>query len=268
MIVLGRAFAPRCSTLRPSAGLGLAGLLVLALAASGRAAESRPKYGPGATRLSDAPAYLRGAEAPDFWALMPHYVPQRDGRSCSVASAAMVVNAVRGRRALRADDALVTQTALQDRVGDKPWKRNTGPGGKGVTLDELGPLLERSLRAYGVDVAETRVVHAPDPKDAAARAAFVGALREALRENERSSTDFIVVNYLQSVLTGDPEGDVGHIAPLAAYDAKSDRALVLDPDREWYEPYWVNTAVLADGMATVDPVAKIPRGYVRVRTTD
>ena len=41
----------------------------------------------------DAKEYLRRAEAPDFWALTPYYVPQQDGRSCSVASVAMVLTA-------------------------------------------------------------------------------------------------------------------------------------------------------------------------------
>jgi hypothetical protein len=38
-------------------------------------------------------------------------------------------------------------------------------------------------------------------------------------------------------LTGDPEGG-GHVAVIGAYNAENRQVLILDPDREWYEPYW------------------------------
>jgi hypothetical protein len=44
----------------------------------------------------------------------------------------------------------------------------------------------------------------------------------------------------------------GHISPLAAYDAKSDRFLVLDVARYKYPPVWVRTADLFGAMNTVD----------------
>jgi hypothetical protein len=54
------------------------------------------------------------------------------------------------------------------------------------------------------------------------------------------------------------------MAPVAAYDAEKRRVLLLDPDREWYEPYWVADETLLAGLASVDPVTGRPRGLVRV----
>ena len=49
---------------------------------------------------------------------------------------------------------------------------------------------------------------------------------------------FLILNYTQGILTGDPEGMVGHIAAIGGYDVKRKLVLILDPDRQWYEPYW------------------------------
>jgi hypothetical protein len=51
---------------------------------------------------------------------------------------------------------------------------------------------------------------------------------------------------------------------VAAYDEVQRRVLVLDPDREWYEPYWISDEVALAGMATLDADSGQPRGYVHV----
>ena len=56
-------------------------------------------YAPWVTLLRDDSAYLRAAPASAFWALMPHYVGQYTESACSLATAVMVANAVRGRLA-------------------------------------------------------------------------------------------------------------------------------------------------------------------------
>ena len=56
----------------------------------------------------------------------------------------------------------------------------------------------------------------------------------------------------------------GHIAPVGAYDEPNRRVLVMDPDRAWYEPYWIPDDVALAGMATRDPVSGAPRGYLIV----
>jgi hypothetical protein len=40
--------------------------------------------------------------------------------------------------------------------------------------------------------------------------------------------------------------------------------LILDPDRQWYEPYWISVDTLLAGMATKDSGGTAYRGLVRV----
>lgn len=233
--------------------------LAVSFPALSTAASANPKYGPSATRLHDSHEYIKKNSAPDFWALMPYYVHQRNGSSCSVASVAMLVNAARADEKLSASDQLVTQDSLLEKVGDAAWKKGVSDKGGGVTLDQLGTLIEKSLKANGAKNVEVEVVHAEETGAARKK------LREALTRNEKSASDFIVANFLQSVYTGDPEGAVGHIAPVAAYDSQKRRVLILDPDRSWYEPYWVSEDDFLKGMATLDDSSKKNRGYVHVR---
>ena len=231
------------------------------LAATGASAD--PKYGPAAVRLHDDRTYLQRSPAPDFWALMPYYLPQLTGSSCSAASVAMLMNALRVELPLSADDKLVTERDLLKRAANAAWQKAAAEDGDGVSLDQLGRLIERSLTAYGLGAHEVEVVHVESASDET-----LAQLRKLLAANEASADDFILINFVQSVFTGDPEGNVGHISPLAAYDAERQRVLVMDVDRSWYEPYWVSDRTLLEGMATLDdqaPGKGARRGYVHVR---
>ncbi|MCO6456646.1 MAG: hypothetical protein J5I93_15210 [Pirellulaceae bacterium] len=222
-------------------------------------AAARPKYGASAVRLHRDQAYLRQAPAPDYWALSPYYAGQLDDLSCSVATAAMVVNAALAERDLAADHQLARPAGLLRRVHSPEWTRAVGPGGAGVTLDQMSGYLRLACAAYGATVQRIDVLHVDD-----ASAETQDRIHRLLVQNERSANDLVVVNFLQSVLTGDPAGAVGHLAPLAAYDAGRRRALVLDPDRQWYEPYWVPLDRLVTAMATQDETSRRPRGLMHV----
>jgi hypothetical protein len=187
--------------------------------------------------------------------LMPYYVSQQDDSSCSVATVTTIVNGARAGRKLGADDELATQAALVKKVKNSGWHKLVG--GYGVSLDQLGDIVREALIAYGVKVVSVETVHVDGSPASRAKA------HEALLANEKSDHDFILLNFNQKIYTSDAE--VGHIAPLGAYDAEHKRALVLDPDREWYEPYWVSEDVLIDGMATLDKSMNLFRGYVWVK---
>ena len=236
-------------------------------AVAGQLWAGAPKYGPAAERLHDDRSYVQRSAAPDFWALMPYYLPQLTDSSCSVASVAMLMNGLRASLPLGANDTLVTEPGLLERAASAAWKKAAAQGGDGVSLDRLGQMIERSLAAYGLGAHEVEVVHVESASDAG-----LARLRQVLAENEASADDFILIDFVQSVFTGDPEGNVGHIAPIAAYDAERQRVLVLDPDRRWYEPYWVSDRTLLEGMATRDDQAPknaagrpFYRGFVHVR---
>jgi hypothetical protein len=222
----------------------------------------RPKYGQQARRLFLDREYLREHEAADFWALMGYYLPQRNDSSCSLASAVMVLNALRAAEALSAADEMVTQESLLRRVGSPAWTERTADGGPGVSLDQFAELLEQALGKYEIE-GRVEVAHIERDDEDALR-----NLREVLAANEASAGDFLIANFLQSEFTGDPEGAVGHMAPVAAYDAEAGRVLLFDPDRRWYEPYWVTVETLLAGMATRDAEGGSARGYLRVIRED
>jgi len=220
-------------------------------------AETKPKYGPEATPLSRSHEFFQRRTAPDFWALIPYYMPQQTGGSCSVAAVAMVVNAARYNTPLGSNDKLVSEAELLNRVKNPVWKKGLGLTGHGITLDQLGPLLEESLKSFGITPVEIETVHVDNLSgDTKTK------IHRTLIENERSNRNFIIANFLQGSYTGDAE--VGHWAAVGAYDSEKKRVLIMDPDREWYEPYWVNEEAFLKGMNTLDKQSSLFRGFIRV----
>ena len=92
---------------------------------------------------------------------------------------------------------------------------------QGMTLDQLGGLL--ALHPVAIEVH-----HAAD--------GGLDAFRAAARDYLAAKDHFVIVNYLRKAI-GQQTG--GHISPLAAYDAKVDRFLILDVARYKYPPVWV-----------------------------
>ena len=116
-----------------------------------------------------------------------------------------------------------------------------------MTLDQLGALL--ALHPVSVEVR-----HAAE--------GGLDAFRAAARDYLGTKDHFVVVNYLRRAL-GQERG--GHISPLAAYDAATDRFLILDVARYKYPPVWVTAADLFGAMNTTDADnGDRTRGYVLV----
>ncbi len=228
----------------------------------GSFATPAPKYGAGVAALAQEHSYFRKAPAPDFWSLISHYVPQMDGRTCSMASFSMLLNAIESRKTNRGADAkFLTQKGLLGLLeGNEAVKRfflSTVPG-KSVSLLEFSGALRDAFHKLGIHGMKVEVVHA-DGSGSAAR------ILKILQENERSDRDYVVANFLQSELTGDPEGKVGHVAPVGAFDPVKKRVLILDPDREYYEPYWVSFERFMKGLETRDSDSGKNRGILWIR---
>jgi len=232
---------------------------VRAIAASSPAPPARgvPKYPATTVPLSRDSAYLRRGATSDFWALSPYYVGQQDDVSCSLASLTMLANAARRHEALGSEQPLFTQPLLRKQVNSPVWERGLAPDGEGVTLDQLALLATESLHAAGITPARVEVTHVPEPS-----AEALARLRQTLSANEASGDDWLLLNFHAAAYVG--VGDYGHIAPVGAYDADARRVLVMDPDRSWYEPYWVSDEAALRGMATRDSVTGESRGYLYV----
>ena len=195
-------------------------------------------------------ALLYGADArADFAPLVEEFVTQVNPAFCGPATIAMVLNALDLPRP--PSDAtlglgLFDQENLFNARTEAVKPRAEILRG-GMTLDDLAGLLS----AYDLQVTAQ---HAADSSVDRFRDSAIAALGE--RNN------FVLVNYLRSAL-GQEKG--GHISPLGAYDAETDRFLVLDVSRYKYPPVWVEAATLFDAMNTPDfDNADKTRGYLTV----
>jgi hypothetical protein len=199
-----------------------------------------PKLGPNAVSITEDNAYLRRASAPDFWAYASFVKPQFTSSACSVAAVTAAINGLRGLPEL-AEDEVLSQPALLDLVADADWARLSSEDGDGVTFAQLVTYAEAALRAVGVVDAKIEVL-----RPAITRAEPRQATRAILSRNEQSADDVVMVYFNQGVVTGDWDGP--HVALIGAYDAESDRVLVLEVDQAWYVPYWTPLEVLVEAM--------------------
>jgi len=198
---------------------------------------------PGAQLLIDS----RARRA--YWPLSVQFVTQKNQAYCGVASMVMVLNAM-GVKAPPAAGYEPFATFTQDNLlNDRteailPQKTLLQ---QGMTLTELGRILE----SYVVAVT---VIHADDEG--------LDNFRDAAAKQLSMPGGYVLANYLRRAI-GQETG--GHISPLAAYDAKSDRFLILDVSRYKYPPVWVTTGDLYAAMNTADRDNEgRHRGYVLI----
>jgi hypothetical protein len=117
----------------------------------------------------------------------------------------------------------------------------------GMTLDQIGGIL-------ATQPVKAEVHHASDSS--------VEEFRKLASAYLGEPGHFVIVHYLRRAL-GQQIG--GHISPLAAYDAKADRFLILDVARYKYPPVWVKTADMFAAMNTIDAANdNKSRGFVLV----
>jgi hypothetical protein len=185
----------------------------------------------------------------DFAPLVEEFVTQANPAYCGPATISMVLNALDLPRP-PSEATLGLGFFDQENIfnaSTEAVKPRDEILRAGMTLDELG----RLLATYDLEVT---VQHAEDASLDAFRETAVAAL------DDRDS--FVLVNYLRSAI-GQEKG--GHISPLAAYDAETDRFLVLDVTRYKYPPIWVEAAALFDAMDTPDADnGGKTRGYLTV----
>lgn len=193
--------------------------------------------------------FLESGAHEAFFPVAANFVTQKTQSYCGVASIVMVLNALHAPAPSTPEYQpyhTFTQDNFLDEQTDAVLPRDV-LARQGMTLDQLGGLL--SLHPVAIEVR-----HAADGN--------LDAFRAAARDYLGTRDRFVIVNYLRKTL-GQEIG--GHISPLAAYDEKSDRFLVLDVARYKYPPVWVTASDLFAAMNTIDPAnAGKTRGYVLV----
>jgi hypothetical protein len=198
----------------------------------------------------DGESYFAESDAREaYFPLSSNFVTQKTQAYCGVASIVMVLNALRVP-APPVPEYAPYRTFTQDNVlndGTDAVLPRDLLARRGMTLDQIGGIL-------ATEPVKAEVHHAADSSAAEFRKLASSYLGEP--------GHFVIVNYLRRAI-GQEAG--GHISPLAAYDAKSDRFLILDVARYKYPPVWVKTTDIFDAMNTPDAVNDDKtRGYVLV----
>jgi len=171
-----------------------------------------------------------------YFPLSSNFLTQKTQAFCGVASIVMVLNAL-GVPAPSAPEYEPYRTFTQDNVLNASTEAilpRDVIAKQGMTLDQIGAILTT------VPV-KAEVHHASDSSVEEFRKVAGAALAQP--------GHFVIVNYLRKAI-GQEIG--GHISPLAAYDSKSDRFLILDVARYKYPPVWVTAADLYGAMNTTD----------------
>jgi hypothetical protein len=215
----------------------------------------------------------RSAAKANFAALANQFEAQSNAAFCGPTSAAIVLNAVRGRSPdlprdrsrLRADDLQYLPSAVdpslprftQDNVISRGAKTRAQVMGQPVTIDgkqvrDVGYQVRQFDEMLVANELRTRLVIANEKTSDE-------AIRRDLVESLGRRGDFAIVNYSRRAV-GQEGG--GHISPLGAYDAASDSFLVLDVNPTSAGWVWMPATTLVKGMRTFDTVEN--RGYVLV----
>ena len=171
-----------------------------------------------------------------YWPLSIQFVTQKNQHYCGVASIVMVLNAL-GIEAPSTPEFEPYNIFTQDNLLNEQTEKVLPQAvlmRHGMTLDQIGRLLE-------LNSVMAEVHHSADSS--------LDEFRQLAREYLDSKDHYVIVNYLRNVI-GQKWG--GHISPLAAYDADTDRFLILDVSRFKYPPVWVGTAELFSAMNTID----------------
>jgi hypothetical protein len=94
-------------------------------------------------------------------------------------------------------------------------------------------------------------------------AGSAGQFRSTARHVLGRTQRYLLVNFSRATLSDDDTGG-GHFSPLAAYNGRADDLLLMDVARYKYPPFWVDTDLLWQAMATTDTSSGRHRGYIVV----
>ncbi|MCP9851238.1 phytochelatin synthase family protein [Cyanobium sp. Morenito 9A2] len=193
---------------------------------------------------------MQSVDRADYGPLAEQFLTQANPAYCGVASMVMVLNSLAvpappapgyGRYRFWTQENVFESAATRAVLSAEQVAR------RGMTLQDLRALLaSRGLQA--------RAIHG----DRLSQAQF----RLLLRSNLSQSGDRLLVNYDRKSL-GQAGG--GHISPVAAYHAASDRVLILDVARYRYPSVWVPLADLWQAIRSTDSSSGLSRGVVVVR---
>jgi hypothetical protein len=184
----------------------------------------------------------------DYWQLIPTFAMQNTQSYCSVASAVTVLNAMPIKKPVDptyAPYAYFTQTNFFTPEVIKIISPQT--------VLEMGMTREQ--------MAETLAAQGVRARSIAGDTLNEDSLRTLLKNALLDDGQYVLANYLRASL-GQVGG--GHWSALAAYDAQSDRVLILDVAKYKYPPVWVSISSLRQAISTIDNTSNKARGLIIV----
>ena len=188
-----------------------------------------------------------------FWKLMPYFTTEKGLAYCGIASSAMVLNAVNIKPPLTPLHAPF-RIFNQDNFFTPKVLKIITPAEvyfHGASL----PQIAHSLKTFNISV---NMYHGRN-KDMNERK-FLNLAMAAVS----SSNEFILVNFCRKYIK---EQGCGHFSPLAAYNAKTDRFLLLDVARYKYPPIWVKTKALYNALSKGnDSSTHQSRGFIIIHS--
>jgi len=182
----------------------------------------------------------------DYWQLSPTFAVQNTQTYCSVASAITVLN------------AMPVKKPVDPAYAPYPYFTQSNFFTPEVTK-VISPQTVLAIGMTREQMAETLILHGVKAKSIAGDTLNEDSLRTLLQNTLGDDGQFVLVNYFRANL-GQVGG--GHWSVLAAYDAQSDRVLILDVAKYKYVPVWVGITTLRQAIATIDTTSSKARGLV------
>lgn len=184
----------------------------------------------------------------DYWQLSTTFAVQSSQTYCSVASAITVLNAMPVKKPV--DPAYAPYAYFTQSNYFNP-----------DIIKIISPQAVLSMGMTREQMAATLAIHGVKVKTIAGDTLNDEGLRTLLQTTLGDDGQFVLVNYLRANL-GQVGG--GHWSVLAAFDAQSDSALILDVAKYKYTPVWVGISTLRQAIATIDTTSNMARGLVIV----
>lgn len=186
------------------------------------------------------------ADNQSYWPLSAYFETQKNQAYCSVATSVMALNALgiqRPKSSLYPDFPYFSQDDFFRSV-DPDIANPARVSMEGMTLDQLADV----LKSFPVSVRKYRATDLT-----------LAQFRDLIRSTTLHGDRFVLLNFKRTSI-GEVGG--GHWSPLAAFDAATDSALLLDVARYKYPPVWVPLSQLYAGALEVDSVSGLARGVV------
>ena len=189
----------------------------------------------------------------DFFPLSMHFIDQEKENYCGIASAVMVLNA------LKIIPPEISVTDNQRIFSINRFLKDPAL----INIIDRGDLANKGLALS--KLSEIFKVYTSAIEAVPANKSSLDLFRKSAIANLSNPDDFIVVNFVRDKIN--QSGD-GHISPLAAYHAGTDSFLVLDVARSKYQSFWVKADMLWEAMQVPRKNQQDFRGYLLIGLKD